>query len=243
MAMQWIGDVRRTAVIDEAEQVALRYLQAPFAEVRALYRVIDFDVKGFATELLERASKARHLRARAIDAQARYDRETREARDVVAEVGRWVEQLHLVVRFAKASGHPHADRLDHLVDQVAAGSWSRSVHSVEHALVALERAAPTLAPYGLQPGFVERGRELAGRLLSERADQVAAATEHVQYASRLQDELAHITRALERLAAARDLVMSITGEDLAGLEQNLERAVAEATARFEAADVAGLNGL
>lgn len=242
MGMQWVGDARRTAVIDEAEQVALRYLQAPFAEVRALYRVIDFDVKEFATDLLERASKARHLRARAIDAQARYEVEAREAHDASAEVGRWMEQLHLVARYAKASGEPHGEHLEGLVHQLVAESGS-SMESLELGLVALEHMSATLESHGLQPDFVERGRALSRRLLSERSDQLSVAAEHVQYASRLQEELVHITRALERLAAARDLVISITGEDLAGLEANLERAASAPSPRFAAADTAEPNGL
>lgn len=226
MAMQWIEDVRQTALIDEAEQLAVKHLQAPFAEVRAHYQVIGFDVEAFANELKELAARARQLRARAMDAQARYRAESGDARDVVAEVGRWIEQLHLVVRFAKASDHPQAKRLDDLIDQLAAESWSKSRHSVEQGLVALGHMASSLESYGLQPGFVDLGHQLAQRLDSERAEQVEVASERILYARQLQEVIGRIVKAFERIAAARDLVSSVTGEELPGLELNLVRSAA-----------------
>ena len=63
MAMQWLDDVRQTATLDEAEQLAVRLMQAPFQEVRASYAKIGFDVTAFAAKLSESVSEARKARS------------------------------------------------------------------------------------------------------------------------------------------------------------------------------------
>lgn len=236
MAMQWIDDVRQTAIIDEAEALAVRHLQAPFAPVLAKYAAVGFDMRAVATELKATAATARKARAEASTAQAVYEIQSEQSREKVAAAKKYLDQLRAVTRFARAEGHPLRGGLDRLfVDDFAAESWSNSTDFLAVAFARLANATELTAEltgdlqrFGMPADFIAQGQRLFEELQTERDEAgLAASTRHFA-TGRLHELLDGIVQTFERIDAARDLVIAITGEDLPGLELTLVRGAAAA---------------
>ena len=102
MAMQWLDDVRQTATLDEAEQLAVRLMQSPFQEVRASYARVNFDVATFAAKLSESVREARKARSARKVAQNRYELESTERREAVEAAAKWIVTLQLAGRCGSA---------------------------------------------------------------------------------------------------------------------------------------------
>lgn len=226
MAMGWVEDVRQSAIIDEAEQLATRYLLPEFADVRAIYAAIGFDAQAFAEGLLADAKAGRDARSGSAVTQAGYEVESAQSRDVVTESRTWFEQLRLAGRYATATGHPLAPYVDRLAAarDLAPESWSRARDSLDACLKFLRTA--NLQGSGLPADFVARGEGLVARLDKERTDASAPWLGRADQSERLQQILDRIVASFEKVSAARDLAMAITGKKIPGLEFSLVRGAA-----------------
>lgn len=226
MAMQWIGDVRQAAIIDEAEQVAHKHLADSMEEVREAYASVGFDVLEAATRLRDLAREARLARAVSEAAQDTYEVEASQSRAVVAEADKWMDQLRRAVRFARLKGHPLGEGIEHPFAKLEADSWSKSMHSMVKALVHLQGSAASLQRYGLPADFVTRGKALAAALQDESKDAAQAGTSRQTRAIHLNALLDEIVAEFELFDAARDFAMAMTGKELPGFELSLVRGAA-----------------
>jgi len=225
--MQWLDEIRQTATLDEAEQLAVRLVQKPFEEVRAQYALVGFDALAFAAELGELTRLARRARAARKVAQNRYELESGDRHDVVREVRRWLDQLHSAARYARAKKHPLGDKLPKLLftSEVSAETWSQSRDGM---LPVLDNVAELgdLTGIGLPADFHAQGLALYERLGDERDDAVYAESSRFVATGRLEGLLDAIVEKFEEIVCARDLVMARTGEALPGLELSLVKAAA-----------------
>jgi hypothetical protein len=225
--MQWLDEVRQTATLDEAEQLAVRLGQKPFESAREAYAQVNFDIPEFALGVTNLVTQARRARASAIVAQNRYELESGDRRAVVAEVAKWLEQLHMAGRYAKANKHPLGQQLPKLLftSEVSAETWSQSRDGM---LPVLDNVADLgdLTEIGLPADFHARGVALYERLGEERDDAVFAESSRFIATGRLEALLDQIVEQFERIVAARDLYMSLYDEDLPGLELSLVKSAA-----------------
>jgi hypothetical protein len=226
MAMKWIEEVRQTAIIDEAEQLANRMLSPEFAPFVAIYAVIGFDAIAFATALLADARAARAARSGSVVQQVSYEVESGHSRDAVTECGTWFDHLRLAGRFASTNKHPFGAYVERLAAarELSADSWSRARDSLDAVLTHLRTA--DLTGSGVSAEFVARGEALAVRLDRERTDTGDPWLARAAQTEKLQEILGAIVDAFERVAAARDLAMALTGKNIPGLELSLVRGAA-----------------
>jgi hypothetical protein len=226
MAVAWVEEVRQTALIDEASQLATRYLSPEFADVRAIYAVIGFDALAFATQLKADSSAARAERGGSAVSQVNYEVESAQSREAVKACGSWFEQLRRAARFALVEKRPFGERAERLLagHELSDESWSKARDGMDVALTWLRTT--DLAGTGLPADFVARGDALVTRLDAERSDADGPWLGRSRHSGRLQELLATLAASLERVVAARDLAMAVTGKDIPGLELGLVRAAA-----------------
>jgi hypothetical protein len=236
MALLWIEHVRQPALIDEAEQLANRYLNPAFADVLALYREIGFDIDGEVVKLSDHAKEARQLRAQSGSAQVSYEAESAHARDAVKAAARWLEELEVIGRFARVARHTGTG-MDRLLEsgRLAAGSWSQATDSLGLALLQLPDSG--LSRFGLKPDFTARGEAILASLSKERTDTDAPFRVRDAASERLQEVLGEIVYSFELISAARDAAMFVTGKEIPGLELTFVKgAAAPRTAPAEPAE-------
>lgn len=240
MSVGYMDDVRQTAVIDEAEQLANRYLLPEFEDVRQLYAAIGFDALAFAVDLKGLADTARSARNQAAAEQAGYEAGSAEVRAVVPECGTWLEQLRTAGRYAKSRKLPLGDQIESLVAsrEFSPQSWSQARDTVGASIALLSSA--NLAGAGLTPAFVAQGRALFDRLEQERTEQAIPWKATGAHTEALHAALDAIQDRFEEVVAARDHAMAMTGKRIPGLELTLIRGAA-ASARPAAATGAGAN--
>lgn len=227
MAMQWLDEIAQTATLDEAEQLGVRLVQEPFEDVRKSYAKVNFDAMSFGEHLTSLVTKARRARAARMVAQNRYELESGDRRTVVSAVAKWLEQLHLAARFAKANKHPLGDKLPKLMftSEVSAETWSQSRDGMTPVLENVAELGD-LTGIGLPVDFHARGVALYEMLGDERDETVYAESSRFVATGRLEQLLDQIVEQFERIVAARDLVMSLYDEDLPGLELSLVKSAA-----------------
>lgn len=180
----------------------------------------------FANGVLELVNVARDARARSSAAQTRYEIESAESRAVVDEAEKWFDILDAVTNYAEGEGHPLGDGLQRLFDDLQADSWSQGMDSMLDAIALLEEEGQGLTAYGLPADYFERSSDLAVRLRKELGETLAAESKRMNAVRTLRKTIDQIIVAFERISAARDLVMVLTGEELPGLELSLVRAAA-----------------
>jgi hypothetical protein len=226
MAMAWINDVRKTAVIDEAHCLAQLMLDPAFADYHEAYKLVDQDSLAIATQFLNDALAARTARAQAESLQALYEVESAESRAAAANIGRWLRRLLTGARLAVRSGHPRGAGVVRLFagDELSSDSASKALHSVAQVL---ETAATTnLTGFGLPADFVEEGRVLLAKLEVERSEAASVQLRRAIVVTHLQAVMQELVDTFEHIAVARDAAMSESGKDIPGFDLALVRGAA-----------------
>lgn len=230
MAMAWMSGVSQTAVAQEARQFAVRHKDPTFAPVVAQYRVVGFDVVAAADRLLALSDEALSLRGSVDAAQARYEVESAQHRDAVARVAGWLRKLQLAARYAAVSGHPAGPHLQRLLahPDLQAESAIGASGALREVLDQLGR--DDLSGYGLGPAFVAEGRALLQDLLDQGTDTVTPESQRLLHTTRLHQVLDEIVALFERIAAAREFAMEMTGADIPGFSLTFVRGAQGGTA-------------
>lgn len=236
MRALWIDDEGQLTIIDEAEALAVRHLQAPFAPVLEQYARIDFDMRAIALELTALAAAAREARAKESTAHAYVDVEAMQADRRVADASKYLARLRDATRYARART-PCAHGLDGLfVDDFTTESWADAVDSLATAFARLARSpepeavVADLSRCGLPADVIAQGQQLLADLHTERNQGGRAASFRHFAQGRLHDVLDRIVQIFEQIDAAHDLVKVLTGEELPGFEANLVRGAARRSA-------------
>jgi hypothetical protein len=226
MAMAWIQDVRKTAVIDEAHRLAQLMLDPAFAEYHAAYAQVGQDSVAIATGLLQDALTARKVRAQAESLQAEFEVESGESRAATDKIGRWLQRLFTNAKLAARGGHPRGAGVLRLfsADDLSSDSGSKALHSVEQVLHTV--ASTGIAGFGLPPDFVEQGQVLLANLDRERLEAYSVQLRRAVAVSQLQAVMQKLVDTFEHLAVARDAAMSESGKDIPGFDLALVRGAA-----------------
>ncbi len=231
MSVGYMDDVRQTAVIDEAEQLANRYLLPEFADVRALYAAIGFDALAFAHTLSGLAATARDARNEAAAERAGYEAGSADVRAVVPDCATWLEKLRTAGRFGRSRKLALGQKIENLVTnrEFSPTSWSQARDAVGAGLAVLRDA--DLVSVGLTADFVARGRELFATLERERTEQSIPWKDGSKHTDALHAALAAIQERFEEVIAARDHAMAMTGKRIPGLELTLIKGAAATSSR------------
>jgi hypothetical protein len=226
MAMAWIQDVRKTAVIDEAHRLAQLMLDPAFAEYHAAYTLVGVDSAAIATGLLQDALGARKIRAQAESLQAQFEVESGESKAATAKIGRWLQRLFTNAKLAARAGHPRGAGVIRLfsADELSSDSGSKALHSVEQVLHTTART--DLTGFGLPANFVEQGKALMADLDRERLESYSAQLQRAVAVNQLQAVMQKLVDTFEHLAVARDAAMSESGKDIPGFDLALVRGAA-----------------
>jgi hypothetical protein len=226
MAMAWIQDVRKTAVIDEAHRLAQLMLDPAFAEYHAAYAQVGQDSVAIATGLLQDALTARKVRAQAESLQAEFEVESGESRAATDKIGRW---LHVC---SPTPSSPPAG-----ATRGGRGSCGCSRRTTCRPTAAARRCTPWsrcstrwrargIAGFGLPPDFVEQGQVLLANLDRERLEAYSVQLRRAVAVSQLQAVMQKLVDTFEHLAVARDAAMSESGKDIPGFDLALVRGAA-----------------